>query len=116
VIRQRTRSDHRYPDMGQEMSWRLNWEHTNLLTEGARSERTYDIAEISRDRAESIMAGLAHRYSPPMPPNSPGSPAPTPPELNTPGPGACPGPLRPGPRPRRAATGCAAVTMTWAIC
>ncbi len=38
--------------------------HTTLPTEDARGECTYDIAEISRDRAEPIMADLAHRYWP----------------------------------------------------
>ena len=65
VIRQRTRSDHRYPDIGEEMTWRLNWEHTTLLTDDARGQCTYDIAGIGRDRAEQIMAVLAHRYWPP---------------------------------------------------
>jgi hypothetical protein len=65
VARQRTRSDHRYPDAGEEMTWRLNWEHTTLLIEDARGECIYDIVEISRDRAEQIMADLAHRYWPP---------------------------------------------------
>jgi hypothetical protein len=65
VIRQRTRSDHCCPDTGDQMTWRLNWEHTTLLTEHARGECTYDIVEISRDHAESIMTGLAHRYWPP---------------------------------------------------
>ncbi len=65
VIRQRARSDHRYPDIGEELGWRLSWEHTTLLTEDARGECTYDIGEINRDRAEQIMASLTHRYWPP---------------------------------------------------
>ena len=65
MIRQRTRSDHRYPDTGEAMAWGLSWEHTTLLTEDARGESTYDITEISRERAEQIMAGLANRYWPP---------------------------------------------------
>lgn len=47
------------------MTWRLNWEHTTLFTEDARGECAYDVAEISRDAAESTMTGLARRYWPP---------------------------------------------------
>jgi hypothetical protein len=35
VIRQRTRSDHRYPDTGQIMTWQLYWEHTPMLVDDA---------------------------------------------------------------------------------
>jgi hypothetical protein len=45
-----------------QITWRLNWEHTTLLTEDARGECTYDIVKISRDRTESIMADLAHYW------------------------------------------------------
>ena len=47
------------------MTWLLNWEHTTLFTEDARGECAYDVAEISRDAAESTMTGLARRYWPP---------------------------------------------------
>jgi hypothetical protein len=30
VIRQRTRSDYPYPDGGQQMTWRLCWEHARV--------------------------------------------------------------------------------------
>jgi len=71
VIRQRTRSDHGYPglglipDLGQQITWQLCWEHTTKLAEEARGGADEDIAEISRDQAEQIIAGLAARYWPP---------------------------------------------------
>jgi len=71
VIRQRTRSDHDYPgighfpDIGQQMTWRLWWEHTSMLVEEAHGGADEDIAEISRARAGQIAAGLAARYWPP---------------------------------------------------
>jgi hypothetical protein len=65
VIRQRTRSDDPYPDRGQQMTWRLCWEHTTMLVEEAHGGADADIAEISRARAEQITAGLAARYWPP---------------------------------------------------
>jgi RNase P subunit RPR2 len=71
VIRQRDRSDHDYPDVGhfpdigQQMTWRLWWEHTTMLVEEARDGCDYDLAEISRGEAEQIAAGLAARYWPP---------------------------------------------------
>ena len=71
VIRQRDRSDHdypgfgRFPDTGQQMTWRLCWEHTSKLVEEAHGGADEDIAEISRAEAEQIMAGLAARHWPP---------------------------------------------------
>ncbi len=70
VIRQRDRSDHDYPDIGhfpdigQQMTWRLWWEHTSKLVEEAHGGADADIAEISRVEAEQITAGLAARYWP----------------------------------------------------
>ena len=67
VIRQRTRSDHDYPDIGhfpdigQQMTWRLWWEHTSMLVEEAHGGADEDIAEISRAEAEQITARLAAR-------------------------------------------------------
>ena len=64
VIRQRTRSDHDYPDIGhfpdtgQQMTWRLRWEHTAMLAEEAHGGADADIAEISPAEAEQITAGL----------------------------------------------------------
>ena len=72
VIRQRTRSDHDYsgigqfPDRGQQMTWRLCWEHTSMLVEEAHGGADEDIAEISRAQAEQITAGLAARHWPPQ--------------------------------------------------
>ncbi len=63
VIRQRDRSDHDYPDIGhipdtgQQMTWRLWWQHTAMLVEEARASCGYDLAEISRGEAEQIAAG-----------------------------------------------------------
>jgi hypothetical protein len=65
VIRQRTRSDHEFPDIGQMMTWRLWWEHTPMLVDDVRGNCTEDIAEIDRESAEQIAAGLAARYWPP---------------------------------------------------
>jgi hypothetical protein len=71
VIRRRTRSDRGYPglglipDLGQQMTWQLVWEHTTKLAEEARGGADQDITEISRDQAEQIIAGLAARHWPP---------------------------------------------------
>lgn len=65
VIRQRTRSDHRYPDIGQMMIWQLYWEHTPMLVDDARGNCSDDIRTISRDDAAQLTARLAHRYWPP---------------------------------------------------
>ena len=71
VIRQRTRSDHddpgfgHVPDRGQQMTWRLCWEHTSMLVEEAHGGADEDLAEISRAEADQITAGLAARHWPP---------------------------------------------------
>jgi hypothetical protein len=65
VIRERTRSDHPFADIGQQLSWRLSWEHTTLLAEDARGDATADIVPVTREEAERIAASLAHRYWPP---------------------------------------------------
>jgi hypothetical protein len=71
VIRQRNRSDQTYrdgkqiPDLGQQMTWQLCWEHTTKLAEEAHGGADQDITEISRDQAEQIIAGLAARHWPP---------------------------------------------------
>jgi hypothetical protein len=65
VIRQRTRSDYPDPDLGQQMTWRLCWEHTTMLAEEAHGGADANIAEITRAEAEQITAGLAARYRPP---------------------------------------------------
>jgi hypothetical protein len=65
VIRERARSDYRFPDPGQQLTWQLTWEQTTLLAEDARGEGTGDIVPVSRDDAEHIAADLALRYWPP---------------------------------------------------
>jgi hypothetical protein len=65
VIRQRTRSDDPYPDLGQQMTWRLCREHTTMLAEEAHGGADADIAEITRAEVGQIIAGLAARYWPP---------------------------------------------------
>jgi hypothetical protein len=74
AIRQRTRSDHDYPDItggepfpdrGQIITWHLAWEFTPLLVEEAHGGADADIAEISREQAGQIAAELAARYWPP---------------------------------------------------
>ena len=71
VIRRRTRSDRSYPglglipDLGQQMTWQLCWEHTTKLAEEAHGGADEDITKISRDQAEQIIAGLAARHWPP---------------------------------------------------
>jgi hypothetical protein len=78
VIRQRTRSDHDYPvlglrpDRGQQMTWRLCWEHTTMLVQEAHGGADADITAISRDQAEQITAGLAARTGHPTRPCCPG--------------------------------------------
>jgi hypothetical protein len=65
VIRARTRSDHRFPDLGQQLGWSLSWEHTTVLAEEARGECGYDVVPVSRDDAGQLAASLALRYWPP---------------------------------------------------
>ena len=71
AIRQRTRSDHDYPDIGhfpdtgQAITWQLWWQHTPMLVDDRRGNCIEDIAEISRAEAEQIAAGLAARSWPP---------------------------------------------------
>jgi hypothetical protein len=62
VIRERTRNDCRFPDLGQQLTWQLSWEHTTLLVEDARGEATADIVPVSRRGAEQAAADLALRY------------------------------------------------------
>ena len=71
VIRQRIRSDQDYPgighfpDTGQQMTWRLRWEHTAMLVEEAHGGGDADITEFSRAGAEQITGGLAGGHWPP---------------------------------------------------
>jgi hypothetical protein len=62
VVRERTRSDRQFPDIGQQLGWQLYWEHTTLLTEDARGGGTAHIVQIDRSDAERIAAGLAAHY------------------------------------------------------
>jgi hypothetical protein len=71
AIRQRTRSDHDYPDvghfpdLGQMLTWRLAWIHTPMLIDDRRGNCDWDIAGISRGQAEQIAAQLAAEHWPP---------------------------------------------------
>ena len=65
VIRQRTRSDYEFPDLGQMLTWRLSWQHTPMLIDDRRGNCEWDITAISRPQAEQIAAGLAARHWPP---------------------------------------------------
>jgi len=64
VIRERSRSDYRFPDLGEQLAWRLSSEHTTVLAEEARGECGHDVTQISRDEAERIAASLAARCRP----------------------------------------------------
>jgi RNase P subunit RPR2 len=66
VIRQRTRSDHKFPDTGQMMTWQLSWEHTTVLIDNVRGNCEHDIRSVGRYEAEQIAARLAARYWPPQ--------------------------------------------------
>ena len=69
VIRRRDRSDRdypgsgRFPETGQQVIWRLCWEHTSKLAGEAHGGADGDIAESSRVGAGQIMAGLAARIN-----------------------------------------------------
>jgi hypothetical protein len=65
VIRQRTRSDSPYPDLGQIMTRQLRWEHTPLLVHDARGNATEDITPITRHCAEQVTSRIARQYWPP---------------------------------------------------
>jgi len=43
VIRQRTRSDYPFPDLGQMLTWRLSWQHTAMLIDDQRGNCEFDI-------------------------------------------------------------------------
>jgi hypothetical protein len=60
----RDRSDHDYPDIGQQMAWRLWWEHTTMLVGEVHGGCDYDLAEISREEAGQIAAERAARFWP----------------------------------------------------
>ena len=66
MIRQRTRSDHEFPDLGQMLTWQLCWKHTPMLVDDRRGNcewgphRDQPPAGTSRSRP-----GLAARHWPP---------------------------------------------------
>jgi hypothetical protein len=68
AIRQRTRSDHDYPDRGhfpdrgQMLTWRLSWIFTPMLVDDRRGNCDFDIIEISCGEAGQIAAGLAAEH------------------------------------------------------
>jgi hypothetical protein len=69
ALRQRTCSDHDYPDPGQEITWKLCWQHTTMLIDDRRGNCVWNIAKISHNEAGQISAEptaqpLAARRSP----------------------------------------------------
>jgi hypothetical protein len=62
VIRQRTRSDQDYPDLGQLIAWDMRWQRTPILVEEAHGGADCHVARTSKDGAELIIASLARRY------------------------------------------------------
>jgi len=82
VIRERTRSDHRFAGIGQQLVWRMSWEHTTLLAEDAHGQATADIVAVSQQEAERIAASLATQYWPPDAAQLPRSLPPTPGHTN----------------------------------
>ena len=76
VIRRRTRSDYRFPGLGQAMAWRLWWEHTPVLIDDVRGTRIEGSTGIARRGAGQIAAGLAAATGQLMRPGCPGSPRP----------------------------------------
>jgi hypothetical protein len=64
VIRQRARSDEKYPDLGQIITWDLRWQWTSILVEEARDGADCNVTRISQDAAEAVIESLARRYWP----------------------------------------------------
>lgn len=64
VIRQRSRSDETFADIGQMMTWLLYWEHTPMLVDDVRGNCLEDITEVDYGTAEDLAASLAARYWP----------------------------------------------------
>jgi hypothetical protein len=62
VIRQRTRSDQDYPDLGQLIAWDMHWRRTSILVEEEHGGAGCDVTTASQDGAELIIASLARRY------------------------------------------------------
>jgi hypothetical protein len=64
VIRQRTRTDERFPDLGQLITWDLRWQWTSILVQEARDGADCDVTRVNRAEAERVVAFLAGRYWP----------------------------------------------------
>jgi hypothetical protein len=64
VIRQRKRSDERYPDLGQIITWDLRWQWTPILVEERRDGASCDVTRISQGEAARTVEALARRYWP----------------------------------------------------
>ena len=62
VIRQRTRSDQEYPDLGQLIAWDMRWRRTSILVEEQHGGADCHVTRTSQDAAELIIASLARRY------------------------------------------------------
>jgi hypothetical protein len=62
VVRQRTRSDQDYPDLGQLIAWDMRSRRTSILAEEEHGGADYDVTPASQDGAELIIASLARRY------------------------------------------------------
>jgi len=77
VIRQRTRSDQEYPDLGQLISWDMRWQWTSILVEEEHGGADCHLTRTSQDGAELIIASLARRYWYGRHCKSPGSGPPT---------------------------------------
>jgi hypothetical protein len=57
VIREGAHSDHRYPDLGQQ----LTWQHTTALAEEACGECGQDITQIGQGECELVIRGSSVR-------------------------------------------------------
>ena len=53
MIRQRTRSDYPFPDLGQMLTWRLSWQHTAMLIDDQRGNCEFDITPVTRERGSA---------------------------------------------------------------
>ena len=62
VIRQRTRSDQDYPDLGQLIAWDMRWQRTPIRVEEQHGGADCHLTRTSKDGAELIIASLARRY------------------------------------------------------
>jgi hypothetical protein len=65
VIRERVRSDRKYPDRGQIITWDLRWQWTPILVQEGHGGADCDVARISQDKAGEVITSLACLYWPP---------------------------------------------------